>query len=455
MAKAENHHNTFFSSLVRLSLGLEGLFIIFLFLLLTDAFLGLYAQQGYGIVIRLRFYIWKLNLFAVIILMLLRWPQVFPILKNAKFLLAFVGYVWLSHLWSPVPGETKFQAQRVIETTLFGIYIAARYPLKQQTRLLGVAFAIGAVFSLIYVFIFPGMAIMNDPIAGLFNAWRGVYIHKNTLGRMMVIGMMLFMTNAFTAPRSQRRIWWICCGISLLLIWGCVSKAALVSAIFLIGISPLHRIFRWNLAIAIPLYLIILLAGSLVAVFLGDNWAEAMGIIDKDPGLNGRVDIWTHTLYYIQHHPWLGWGYQGFWRMWEGPEHAKILRTIATWEPPDGHQGFLDLVLELGVIGAFLFSLGFFTAFIKAMRWIRAFPSVEGVWPLGFMTYYVIMNLTQTQLLPSYTIYWVVYTTIICTPIINRNESHPPEGYQPEQLNYDPFSEPLDRRRTALDRWYS
>ncbi len=424
MAANKYQLNDFLKSLLRLCFGLEKWFGIGLFVLFTDAFLSLYVANGYGFLERLRFYIWKLNLLIVICLLLLRWEKTFFIVKKAKFLLIFVGYVWLSHLWSPVPADTKYHAQRLIETTLFGIYFASRFDFREQTRMLGIAFGIGAVFSFIYVVIFPGMAIMNDLEAGLISTWRGVYIHKNTLGRLMVIGSMLFVTNGLTAPPKQRLMWFGIFGLTIILILGSQSKAALVSVALLLGISPLHRIFRWNLKIAIPLYIIVLMLSSVVGILLANYWSAAMGAIDKDPGLNGRVDIWNLALPYIPQRPWLGWGFKGFWRMWQSEEHAKILRTIATWEPPDGHQGFMDLVIELGIIGAFLFFLGFFDAFRKAIKFIRSFSSAEGVWPLGFMTYYIIMNLTQTQLMPTYTIYWLVYSIIISLPVM-ESENKP------------------------------
>lgn len=445
MAASEYQLNELLQTLIRLCLKLEKWFALELYFMFTDAFFSLYAANGYGFIDRLKFYFWKLNLLIALCLLLLRWEKTFLIAKKAKFILIFVGYVWLSHVWSPVPAETKYHAQRLIETTVFAIYLASRFNFREQTRLLGIAFGIGAVFSFIYVVVFPGMAIMNDVEAGLINTWRGIYIHKNTLGRLMVIGSMFFVTNGLTASPKQRLMWFGIFGLAIILILGCQSKAALVSVFLLLGISPLHRIFRWNLKIAIPLYIIILMLSSLVGVFLANFWSEAMGAIDKDPGLNGRVDVWTAALPYIPQRFWFGWGYMGFWRGWQGEEHAKILRTIATWEPPDGHQGFMDLVIDLGVVGAFLFSLGFFYSFSKAIKFIRSFSSAEGVWPLGFMTYYIIMNLTQTQLMPAYTIYWVLYSIIISLPV-TKSEKIP--KLQPVEFNsYNPRNN-LTRRNS-------
>lgn len=453
MAVSEYQLNDLLKTVIRLFLKLEQWYAIGLYLLFTDAFFSLYVENGYAIVERLRFYIWKLNLLIVISLLLLRWPKTFLIAKQAKLILIFVGYVWLSHLWSPFPADTKYHAQRLIETTLFAIYLASRFNFREHTRMLGIAFGIGAVFSFIYIIVFPGMAIMNDAEAGLFNAWRGVYIQKNNFGRLMLIGSMLFVTNSLTGSPKQRLMWLGIFGLAVILIMGSQSKAALVSLFVLLGISPLHRIFRWNLKIAIPLYIIVLMVSSLVGVTLANYWVEALGAIGKDPGLNGRMDIWVNAIPYIPQRPWLGWGFRGFWTMWKGEEHSKILRTIATWEPPNGHQGFMDLVIDLGIIGAFIYSFGFFYAFKKAIQFIRSFSSAEGVWPLGFMTYYIIMNLTQTQLMAPYRIYWLIYSIIISLPVTKYENSaklQPVElnSYNPKKNLTRPYSKRFSGRKT-------
>lgn len=411
-------------SILRISLNYEKLFAIFLLILFTEAFIPVYSDAGYAVLRRLEFYIWKLNFLIVLGILILQWKRSLRVLMQAKPIIIFVGFLWLSHVWSSFPWDTRYQAIRVAETTFFGIYFASRFRFKELTQMLTVTLAIEAVLSLLYVFGMPSIGITpKGPNMGL---WRGIFIHKNTLGRIMVMAGMFFTADIVSNPKNRWRSM-LALAIGIYLILGSESKSALVSLFFLLAISPVHRIFRWNIALAIPLYAMVLLSGIVGAIFIDENWDAALASIDKDPSLNGRIPLWEIVIERMQDHPWIGYGFHGFYQRWASPEHASILRTIV-WKPDHGHNGFLDLVLELGIIGAFLFAIAFVTAFLRSIDWIRVKPNVEGIWPMGFMTYFVLMNQTQTVLITGYSIYWLLFTIVSVKPIeyseeFNHNRS--------------------------------
>ncbi len=412
------------ASLIKIGLKFEKIFGVFLLVLFTEAFIPVYSNAGYGWIRRLEFYLWKLNIFIVLVIMILQWRRSLRIMLQAKPLLIFLGFLWLSGVWSRFSYETRYQAIRIAETSLFGIYFVSRYKFKELTHMITFVFGLEALLSLLYVFAIPSIGITpSGPNSGL---WRGLFIHKNTLGRIMVIAGIFLTANIFTNPKNR----WLSLGgliFAIYLILGSESKSALVSLFFLLAIAPFNRLFRWNIVIAIPLYLIVLLSSTVGAIFLDDNWDAALASIDKDPNLNGRIPLWNIVIERIQEHPWIGYGFHGFYQRWASPEHASILRTIV-WKPDHGHNGFLDLVLELGVIGAFLFAIIFAIAFLRAINWIRVKPGIEGIWPIGFLTYFVLMNQTQTVLLTGYSIYWLLFTIIIVMPIEwphKFNQSHP------------------------------
>ena len=118
----------------------------------------------------------------------------------------------------------------------------------------------------------------------------------------------------------------------------------------------------------------------------------------------------------IGERPWLGYGYKAFWQGWQGKYSAPIWRTIV-WKPGHAHNGFIDLMVDLGTVGTVLFALAFFDAIIKSINRIRYTPSFEGLWPLGFMTFYVIMNQTQTALISPHSIQWLLFVIICLTPV--------------------------------------
>lgn len=440
-------------SLVRLALAAEKVYAVVLILMLTDAFLPLYKEQGYGWVGRASFYGWKFLLLSALFFLFVRRERFFIVAKQGKFLLLFVGIALLSQYWSEDPSATRQSAIRLIETTLLGAYIATSYNYKEQTQLFGWAFGIAAVFSIFYVFGQPSLGIMNRPGSQVDGTWRGIYLHKNILGRIITIGGIFFLIKALTSPKN-RWLWWVCFGITVQLILGTNSKTALVGFLFLLFISPIHRIFRWNPVISIPLYLMVLLLGGTGAQFLADNWNAALASIDKDPTLTGRVPLWTVLMGYIEKRPWLGYGMDGFWQGWEGSENASIWRTFR-WEPSHAHNGFLDVVLEFGIVGATVYLLTFLHSLMQAVKWVRLLPTVESLWPIGYLTFLVLMNQTQSVLVVPYSIYWTLFVVISLTPVVppepTSQPNHPNTPPAPRQKLTRPKSlNPIPYRKKNL-----
>lgn len=428
MAKA-NSLNPLLVSITRLVLALEPWFAFFVTFMYTDAFFNIYEEAGYP-VLRLKFYLWKLLALGCVGFMLLRWQRVLrQIGTSGKFMLLFLALVWISQYWSVAPYKTKEHALSVLESSIFAIYIATRYNFKEQTRLFTIMFGIVSVVSIFYVFAMPSMGTMIGPeaiAAGVHGYWRGIYNHKNSLGRVISQAAIFLLLAPFTAKNR-----WLAWGIFLTcfqLILGTNSKTALVGFLFIVAISPVARVFRWSMAIGIPLYLSVLLLGGVGAIFLGDNWNTALDTIDKDPTLNGRLPIWEIMFERIGERPWLGYGYHGFWRGWESKESASIWRTIV-WKPGHAHNGFIEIILDFGILGSLIFGLAFFDAIIKSINRIRYTPSVEGLWPLGFMTFYVIMNQTQSALVTPYNIQWLLFLVICLTPVQPTEEDGKPKSF--------------------------
>ncbi|NER33276.1 MAG: O-antigen ligase family protein [Oscillatoria sp. SIO1A7] len=416
MAKASSL-NSLLVSIVRLVLAIEPWFAFFIMLMCTGAFFDIYEEAGYGVA-RIKFYLWKLLEIGAVGFMLLRWQRVLrQLATNGKFLLAFLALLWISRYWSIDPGKTITQTLYVVESSILGIYIATRYNFEEQTRLLTIMFSIASVLSIFYVFAMPTMGTHTGQEAiwaGINGYWRGIYTNKNALGRVITIAGIFLLLEALT---SKNR--WLAWGIFLIsfqLIVGTNSKTALVGFLFIVAISPVARVFRWNMAVGIPLYLSVLLLGGVGAIFLGDNWNTALDTIDKDPTLNGRLPIWEIMIQRIGERPWLGYGYHGFWQGWDGKQSAEIWRTIH-WLPGHAHHGFLEVMLDLGILGGFVFGLAFFDAILKSINRSRYTPSLKGLWPLGFMTFYVIMNQTQSELVVAYGIGWLLFMLICLTPV--------------------------------------
>ena len=82
------------------------------------------------------------------------------------------------------------------------------------------------------------------------------------------------------------------------------------------------------------------------------------------------LEIWKQVWRFILQRPILGWGYAAFWRGIEGQsfEVVAAMRFIVF----HAHNGFLEIWLELGILGLALFTLSYLRAWRKLWPLLRS-----------------------------------------------------------------------------------
>jgi O-antigen ligase len=155
--------------------------------------------------------------------------------------------------------------------------------------------------------------------------------------------------------------------------------------------------------IMITLALMLLMLGSILLI---NNADAVVGTSGKDLTFNGRSDPWQLVISKVLERPWLGYGFSGFWTS----NAAFKLRATYDWAS-NAHNGFLELLLELGFLGFFIFAAGFVQFFVMALtRIISVAKKPEDYWPMQMLVIIVIVNFSEARLLtPSWN--WLMYVT--------------------------------------------
>lgn len=422
MSNPAHSLNRFVLAVLRLGLAMEHLFAGIMIIWCSDAFLTLHQMNGSNLAGRGQYYGFPLWALTCVVLMWLRWPRSIPVIKEGKFILLFVGFVLLSTLWSTDASYTREEGIYLLQTTLYGAYLPTRYTFKQETDLFNWVFGIVAFFSILYVFGNPSLGVMDASLAAeLDGKWQGVFKHKNVLGSIAATMAPFLLSKAVTASKRQW-LWWGFFGLTVMLIFGADSKTAVVGFLFLMMMSPFHRIFRWNLAICLPLYLLGLMLGGIGLQLLIDNWYAAMDFLNKPPDLNGRFPLWAIVFEAVQDKPWLGYGFHGLWHS----EWGEYIHQVIPWKPNHAHNGFLDVLADFGIVGFMFFAIALFNVLFKAINWIRLMPSVEGVWPIAYLTYFLLQNVANSNLVVPHTLYWLLFSVISFTPFPKGHELREP-----------------------------
>jgi O-antigen ligase len=92
----------------------------------------------------------------------------------------------------------------------------------------------------------------------------------------------------------------------------------------------------------------------------------AAGVLGKDETLTGRVYLWKAVLSECARHPFFGIGYGGFWEV-EGAPSADVLGKFK-WASLQAHNGYIDVLNEMGVVGLMLLAIFVICAFRRTLR---------------------------------------------------------------------------------------
>ena len=365
-----------------------------------------------------------LNYLLTFILVALRWQKVLNMLRQNVYLLALIAIVILSFLWSDAPRQTLTGLVGMLATTLYGVYLASRYSLREQLSLLGTTFSVSVVLSFVFALLLPSYGIMGGIHAG---TWRGIYTHKNQLGKRMVLSALVFLIQA-QLHRSWRWSAWLGYSLSVVLIILSTSVSAFLN-VFLVTLAVFgSRLIGFR---KVSWVLLLGLVAALVWacwILLPDIGASILEPFGKDMTLTGRTEIWPYILEKIQQRPWFGYGYSAFWGGLT-QESADIIRAVR-WPVPDSHNGYLDLILQVGIAGFGLYLLGFWDALTRSVLLIRATHRWEQTWVFSFLIFTVLINIGESSLLSRNSVFWVLYVATICFETYEFRQFF--QGYAPK-----------------------
>lgn len=430
----------------------EKIFVVFTLFLSTSALIPVLIEGGNGGGITNDPYSPKFFMGVYIITFLLIVVHQKNFVRAAQkdiWIWLFLGITLASILWSFAPDVTPRRSVLLLGTSVFGIYMAMRFTLREQLQLLAWALGIVIILSFLFAIGLPKYGLMTVQEGGIHaGAWRGIMSHKNILGRLMVFSSMVFLFVAMSNPISNPRYRWIPWAgylLSISLIVLSTSKSSLVVLLSLTAILPLYRSWRRNYNQLIPLMIALILTVGSISTLLLDNLPVVADALGKDLTLTGRTDIWSVMFDLIWERPWLGYGFNAVWRDWNSPITAYLWRTLA-WECPYGHNGFMDLFIELGIAGLSLFIFSFITTYLRGVMWLRITRCIEGIWPLIYLTFLVMYNISESTLVQTNSIFWIVYVSTVFSlaieyPQAKRYQYYTSSSINEEWMNIQAFTE--------------
>lgn len=324
------------------------------------------------------------------------WPAV--LIVGLMALLAFA-----SRYWSIDPETTQRRFIALSVNSAFAVYLGARYRGVALPRLLAMSGLWMGGLSVLSVFLLPHIGVHQGVNDGL---WRGIWYEKNQMGLVMVacaVGAASWLAAGSNRPKLTIGTLMLCSGLAL----ATASKTSLVCLMLGLGIVTAFAVMRRGGPV---LTIVALWCGVVVAGIAWWIWttdaAAILGLLGKDPTLTGRTEIWDAVGKASGERPLLGYGYSAFWGKESVP--ANWIRHSTGWDVPSAHHGWLDILLELGWVGA-LFAGGVMglTVITHLLR-SGGSGKIEGWWSLSYLAVFILLSLSESVVMTAQNLPWVL-----------------------------------------------
>lgn len=307
-----------------------------------------------------------------------------------KSLVGFLLFALLSIAWSAYPAASALGVGIQLATAASGVFLALCLSRAELVRTFGVALrwmlALSLAFELWVAVVIGGPLLpfwgdFGDPPYPKAFYWsrgllldggpvEGIFGNRNLFGFVALLAIIVFSVQL--AARTVRRGW----GVSWLVV-AAVSFALTRSTTVILAavvVAAALGFALWTRRIRPdrrrPVYLT---AGGILVVVVAALLSAGpalLPLLGKSEDLTGRLTIWDSVIGLATQRPWFGWGWISYWAPWVEPFAGLAERKGV--EYLQAHNAWLDVWLQLGIVGLVLF-----VALMFSTLWRSWFTAVD------------------------------------------------------------------------------
>jgi len=283
-------------------------------------------------------------------------------LRDNKWLVALLAYMLVSTLWSDITFIAfKRWVRDGIVLIMALVILSEPNPRQCFESVLRRAIYVLIPFSILLIKYYPAFGVEYGKWSGL-QMWIGVTVHKNTLGRLCLIASFFMIWTLFKRWQARDEVpdgYQAFGDVTVLAIAVYLLKGAenaysatsiatfAVGIATLLGLTWLHRQQIQPSRTGLLALIAFLIGFGTATPFLGgSNVAMFSSTMGRNETLTGRTETWAQLVPVVQRQPILGIGFASFW--------TSSRREF--YQMSHAHNGYLDILLELGAVGLSLYA---------------------------------------------------------------------------------------------------
>jgi O-antigen ligase len=351
-------------------------------------------------------------------------------------LIAYLVFAAASVIWAYSP-ESAFT--RIVVHVLAFIIVVVPFALPIRTKSIlpsvHLCYAIALAISAIYVLTVPPSPIGHP----------GYFTHKQALGLLCAVGFIL-SSYEFLQGGWRRLVALIVICLGLWLVFESQSKSALALSLVAITCSgPILLLCR--LTRLTPAFIVA--AVVVVSMFVHDPIERIGYRLYGDATLTGRTAIWAFSNYRISQKPWFGWGFHSYFFVENSPqkEAPGYVRDM-----PSSHDGYMDVKLETGRIGFWIFLIFIYSS-LHLLERVRRKDPVRAWFFLSFELFGVLICLLDSNWLVLEQ-FWFLYLIVVAETVrYSLSSQSPAPAFAARTARVGPkqLSRPVVTERAAVN----
>lgn len=340
--------------------------------------------------------VWPLLLLAALPLGMCVHERVRRLAFAMPLVMAALLWSWISIAWAVFPMVSlKRVLLLTVVTLVFMIGAAAVRRPEELWRPVALVLAGIIAINLVSAVFVPSLGREDT------GAFVGLHASKNTAGAISAMAILVwFFAGRFLPEWRVTRVVVLLAGFAFLV--GTDSKTSFAALFVSGGIAViLTGMARTGpLTVAVGLWLVLTLAAVAGFVVYLLTPTAVLTVLFGDATLTGRTDLWGFLWPFIEQHPWIGMGYQSLWLTGGVGVIERWSPSFLNWAVHQAHNGYLDLLLTIGIVGLGLLMAGVAAGMVRALAMEAAGQAPGcGALAVAVLVFALIHNATESSLL--------------------------------------------------------
>lgn len=331
---------------------------------------------------------------------------------------ATLALIVLSIAWSAYRVESVLGVVATLVTTTFAVFLATCFTWAELVDALARAMRVALGLSLLFEFVVS--VFVRDKVLPLWvdysdldkipNAFywsrdllfeggriQGIVGNANILAMIALLALI-----AEVARRVAGRGSWY---------------GSIVGTVVAVGVLALTR-STTVLVAAVVLAVVVLVAwlarrahggrrlGIAIALLVGTGTVAVLAVVFRGPllalagrssDLTNRLDIWSAVTDLALERPVAGWGWISYWAPWAPPfDDLAVIKGVTYLQ---AHNAWLDVFLQLGILGLVVLGLLVLTTTLRSWVYAMDGPRTDALVPLALLVALLVQSLAESRLL--------------------------------------------------------